>query len=148
MQVIVVEKGRYIRTAELSLLERDAFQQMYEGCGLATTDDTGEHLHIMYQQLWLLSLALKVLALSGYCGGRHGCNVLTFWRDVKRWHQSHSLNVLSLKNSAADAGINILAGATLGGGTRINWYGQSSFRQIVRNSLQCKYHGYSVCPGT
>ncbi|CAL5227030.1 g9925 [Coccomyxa viridis] len=57
-KVLVVEKGRYTKAADLSLLERDAFQNMYEGCGLATTDD---------------------------------------------------------------AGINILAGATLGGGTRINW---------------------------
>ena len=56
--MIVVEKGRYQRAQDLSLLERDAFAVMYEGCGLAATDD---------------------------------------------------------------AGVSILAGATLGGGTRVNW---------------------------
>lgn len=42
LQVLVVEKGRYTKAADLSLLERDAFQNMYEGCGLATTDDAGD----------------------------------------------------------------------------------------------------------
>ncbi len=42
LQVLVIEKGRYTKAADLSLLERDAFQNMYEGCGLATTDDAGE----------------------------------------------------------------------------------------------------------
>ena len=42
LQVVVIEKGRYTKAADLTLLERDAFQNMYEGCGLATTDDAGE----------------------------------------------------------------------------------------------------------
>ena len=41
VQVIIVEKGNYTRAADLSLLERDAFQGMYEGGGLATTDNAG-----------------------------------------------------------------------------------------------------------
>ena len=41
VQVIIVEKGNYTRAADLSLLERDAFQAMYEGGGLATTDNAG-----------------------------------------------------------------------------------------------------------
>jgi hypothetical protein len=40
-QVLVIEKGSYKRAAELPLLERDAFKTMYEGCGLAATDDAG-----------------------------------------------------------------------------------------------------------
>ena len=44
VQVVIVEKGSYIRAADLSLLERDAFQGMYEGCGLATTDNAGASL--------------------------------------------------------------------------------------------------------
>ena len=57
LQVIVVEKGRYTRAAELSLLERNAFEQMYEGCGLATTDDAGEHPQFICHHSWLLRLA-------------------------------------------------------------------------------------------
>ena len=41
VQVVIIEKGSYIRAADLSLLEREAFQGMYEGCGLATTDNAG-----------------------------------------------------------------------------------------------------------
>ena len=44
--MVVIEKGRYTKAADLSLLERDAFQNMYEGCGLATTDNAGTHLSL------------------------------------------------------------------------------------------------------
>jgi hypothetical protein len=73
-QVIVVEKGRYERAQDLSLLERDAFGGMYEGCGLAATDD---------------------------------------------------------------AGISILAGATLGGGTRVNWSASFETPAHVRRCDSC-----------
>ncbi|KAK9827599.1 hypothetical protein WJX81_002935 [Elliptochloris bilobata] len=63
MRVVVLEKGRYTKAADLSLKEREALDTMYEAGSLMTTQD---------------------------------------------------------------AGISILAGATLGGGTRINW--QASFR--------------------
>ena len=42
LQVVIVEKGRYTKAAKLSLLERDAFRTMYEGSGLATTDNAGD----------------------------------------------------------------------------------------------------------
>ena len=47
--------------------------------------------------------------LPAHTDGMQGCNMA-----------GHS-KLLFLQNCAADAGINILAGATLGGGTRINW---------------------------
>ena len=48
-QVIVLEKGGYKRAKELPLLERDAFKTMYEGCGLAATDDAGTPILCMQQ---------------------------------------------------------------------------------------------------
>jgi hypothetical protein len=41
LQVVVLEKGHYTPAQELSLLEKDAFGSMYEGCCLMATDDAG-----------------------------------------------------------------------------------------------------------
>ena len=102
VQVIIVEKGNYTRAADLSLLERDAFQGMYEGGGLATTDNAGAPFLLASKVPRTLSeLAFTVLSICKLC--REWLSLL--WTDL--------FCILT--------GINILAGATLGGGTRINW---------------------------
>lgn len=40
-QVVVLEKGRFTPAAELSLRERQSFEQMYEMGSLMTTQDAG-----------------------------------------------------------------------------------------------------------
>lgn len=45
-QVVVVEKGRYIKAADLTTLEKDAYDSMYERGGLLmATEDGGQPLY-------------------------------------------------------------------------------------------------------
>jgi hypothetical protein len=182
-QVVVLEKGRYTKAADLSLKEREAVDSMYESGSLMTTEDAGARSgrrpaagpvaavrwppHATLRRVTRASVPLLVVT----------CGVCMAWSSLHpgpaqpphvtraclcimgpRAHMRTPLRspcqaqcpggarrrappaVVTLRARAA--GVSILAGATLGGGTRINW--QASFRTPAHVGRRARPDGLRV----
>jgi hypothetical protein len=140
-QVVVVEKGKHAPAAALSLLERDAFATLYEGAGLMTTTDSGaprararrSHPRPVAQpasgvrrRARQFYLRHRDVAGCMRTGLRPGQRARGLPRMPGGGARAASRERGPTGGAARRAGVNVMAGATLGGGTRINW--SASFR--------------------
>jgi len=160
--VVVLEKGRYTKAADLSLKEREAVDSMYESGSLMTTEDAGAgsgrrpaaepvaaarrpphatltpcyqghrsgnrpgFLFIPVRRIRCMSC---VHACASWAPARTRCCARPARPHARTVDEGAPCHVAACRRHelrARAAGVSILAGATLGGGTRINW--QASFR--------------------
>jgi len=125
-RVLVVEKGRYYRRSEISGVEGDALDKLYERGGLLSTEDTG----------------MSVLAGATFGGGsavNWACSLRTPDRVRREWAVDYGLKGFAPGSAAYDASLDAVCRRL---GITTEGVGHSRNNQLFFDS--CMALGYDV----
>jgi choline dehydrogenase-like flavoprotein len=125
-RVLVVEKGSYYQRSEISGVEGEAFDKLYEGGGLLTTEDTG----------------VAVLAGATFGGGstvNWACSLRTPEKVRREWAVDYGLKSFAPGSATFDASLDAVCGRL---GVTTEGIAHNRNNQLLLDS--CEALGYDI----